>query len=318
MKTHKLSYTALYCKWQNISRLHINGGSTACFVSPHPDKQEKYMKIEKISDNQIRCNLTEADLEERQIRISELAYGSEKARALFRDMMIQAHREYGFTNDANIPLMIEAIPGSGNSLTLVITKVEDPEELDTRFAKFSPTAEVADDVSAPPVEGADDIIDIFHKLLEAKTANLRKKNQGNESTEPQPTETKAKGKDGLPKKSGKAVPQKDPSRAQISISRAFRFRNIDEAIGGAHALNDAFKGTSTLFRAGKKHSYLLVVHQPSSQTPEEFNKVCNILSEYGASEACTPSSEAYLREHSEIVIGEDAVRKLASVIRDKS
>ena len=53
------------------------------------------MKIEKISDNQIRCNLTEADLEERQIQINELAYGSEKARALFRDMMIQAHREYG-------------------------------------------------------------------------------------------------------------------------------------------------------------------------------------------------------------------------------
>ena len=83
-------------------------------------------------------------------------------------------------------------------------------------------------------------------------------------------------------------------------------------------MNDAFKGTSTLFRAGKANSYLLVVHQPATQTPEEFNKVCNILSEYGASESCTPSSEAYLREHSEIVIGEDAVRKLASVIRDKS
>jgi adapter protein MecA 1/2 len=274
------------------------------------------MKIEKISDNQIRCNLTEADLEERQIQINELAYGSEKARALFRDMMIQAHREYGFTNDANIPLMIEAIPGSGNSLTLVITKVEDPEELDTRFAKFSPTAEVADDVSAPPVEGADDIIDIFHKLLDAKTANIRKKNPGNEASEPQPAEVK--GKDSLPKKTGKAVQQKDAARTQISISRAFRFRNIDEAIGGAHALNDAFKGPSTLFRAGKAHSYLLVVHQPPTQTPEEFNKVCNILSEYGASESCTPSSEAYLREHSEIIIGEDAVSKLASVIRDRS
>ena len=177
------------------------------------------MKIEKISDNQIRCNLTEADLEERQIQINELAYGSEKARALFRDMMIQAHREYGFTNDANIPLMIEAIPGSGNSLTLVITKVEDPEELDTRFAKFSPTAEVADDVTAPPVEGADDIIDIFHKLLDAKTANIRKKNQGNEAAEPQPAE--AKGKDALPKKkqSRKKMPRahRFPS-AGLSVS----------------------------------------------------------------------------------------------------
>ena len=49
------------------------------------------MKIEKINENQIRCTLTRADLEERQIRLSELAYGSDKAKTLFRDMMQQAN-----------------------------------------------------------------------------------------------------------------------------------------------------------------------------------------------------------------------------------
>ena len=48
------------------------------------------MKIEKINENQIRCTLTRADLEERHIRLSELAYGSENAKSLFRDMMQQA------------------------------------------------------------------------------------------------------------------------------------------------------------------------------------------------------------------------------------
>ncbi|MFW5645973.1 MAG: adaptor protein MecA, partial [Acetivibrio ethanolgignens] len=43
------------------------------------------MKIEKISDNQIRCTLSKKDLLERELRISELAYGTEKAKALFRD-----------------------------------------------------------------------------------------------------------------------------------------------------------------------------------------------------------------------------------------
>ena len=47
------------------------------------------MKIEKISNSQIRCILTGEDLASRQLRLSELAYGSEKARALFRDMMEQ-------------------------------------------------------------------------------------------------------------------------------------------------------------------------------------------------------------------------------------
>ena len=36
------------------------------------------MKIEKINDNQIRCTLTREDLENHQIRISELAYGTEQ------------------------------------------------------------------------------------------------------------------------------------------------------------------------------------------------------------------------------------------------
>ena len=96
------------------------------------------MKIEKLNDNQIRCTLTPADLEERQLKLSELAYGTEKAKSLFHDMMQQAAHEFGFeANDT--PLMIEAIPTSPDSIVLIITKVEDPEELDTRFAKFSPS-----------------------------------------------------------------------------------------------------------------------------------------------------------------------------------
>ena len=92
------------------------------------------MKIEKLSDNQIRCTLTRADLAARQLQLSELAYGTEKAKSLFRDMMQQAAFEFGFEAD-DIPLMIEAIPASADSIVLIITKVEDPEELDTRFSK---------------------------------------------------------------------------------------------------------------------------------------------------------------------------------------
>ena len=49
------------------------------------------MKIEKINENQIRCTLTREDLESHQVNLKELAYGSEKAKKLFRDMM-QRHR----------------------------------------------------------------------------------------------------------------------------------------------------------------------------------------------------------------------------------
>ena len=95
------------------------------------------MKIEKINDNQIRCTLTRADLAARHLKLSELAYGTEKAKMLFHDMMQQASSEFGFEAD-DIPLMIEAIPASPDSIVLIITKVDNPEELDTRFSKFAP------------------------------------------------------------------------------------------------------------------------------------------------------------------------------------
>ena len=51
------------------------------------------MKIEKVNENQIRCTLNKHDLMERQLKISELAYGSEKAKELFRDIMEKSGSE---------------------------------------------------------------------------------------------------------------------------------------------------------------------------------------------------------------------------------
>jgi len=93
------------------------------------------MKIEKINDNQVKIILSNIDLAERNLRIDELAYGSEKAQALFRDIMAEAHLQYGFEAE-NLPLMIEAIPYSRDSITIIVTKVTNPPDLEERFKYF--------------------------------------------------------------------------------------------------------------------------------------------------------------------------------------
>lgn len=105
------------------------------------------MKIEKISDNQIRCTLNKEDLDKRHLKISELAYGSTKARELFDDLLKKAAYEFGFEAH-DIPLMIEAIPVSAECIVLILTKVDEPEELDTRFSDFSPNY-IDDDNNSP-------------------------------------------------------------------------------------------------------------------------------------------------------------------------
>lgn len=126
------------------------------------------MRIEKLNDNQIRCTLTRDDLANRQIKLSELAYGTEKTRELFRDMMQQAAIEFGFEAD-NIPLMIEAIPLPNECIVLIITKVEDPEELDTRFSKFAPggdaVGEETGELNGLLPEGADNVLDMFRRQI---------------------------------------------------------------------------------------------------------------------------------------------------------
>ena len=130
------------------------------------------MKIEKVNDHQIRCTLTKADLADRELKISELAYGTEKAKSLFRDMMQQASLKFGFEAE-DIPLMIEAIPLNADCIVLIITKVEDPEELDTRFSKFAPSVHDIDDAYPDDtIEDAvnnlssagDDVLDLFKRI----------------------------------------------------------------------------------------------------------------------------------------------------------
>lgn len=246
------------------------------------------MKIEKINDHQIRCTLTSADLANREIKLSELAYGTEKAKTLFHDMMQQAQYECGFEAE-NFPLMIEAIPVMPDSIVLIITKVEDPEELDTRFSKFSPSREEdTRESTTPQFSGADDILDIFQKLVDSKLkAHASSKKQQAQSEE---------------------------AAAQVSVSliQIFRFSSLDSAICAARGLNSSFDGENSLYKDSGKGTYHLVLHQ-SGYSPEEFNRICNVLSEYGAGKTYTAASEAYLKEHGEVIIRDQALQMLSQL-----
>lgn len=246
------------------------------------------MKIEKINDNQIRCTLTSADLAGRQIRLSELAYGTDKAKTLFRDMMLQARTELGFEAD-NIPLMIEAIPVNSDSIVLIITKVEDPEELDTRFSKFSPSAGSPNgNEEEIQITGADDVIDVFHKLYDSKMQSVTKRKAA----------------------AGAKIPVK--AEPPVELIRLYAFDSLDTVIASTKGLKGCYKGVNSLYKIRRSGIYYLVVHQ-SRHTPEEFNKICNILSEYGKGDSYTAASEAHLQEHEETILSRNALQKLSEM-----
>ena len=244
------------------------------------------MKLEKVNDNQIRCTLTKADLADRQLKISELAYGTEKAKTLFRDMMQQASYEFGFEAE-DIPLMIEAIPLSADCIVLIITKVEDPEELDTRFSNFAPSVHEDDGDSSFEemlhsfTEGAENVLDLFKRLKE-ETDKIAA--------------------------NGKTVPDKGDA-GEGELCKVYSFDDLDEITRLAHVLSGFYTGRSSLYKDERGGRYLLFVTK-SSHTREDFNRVCNIASEYGTMENLTDVTIAYLEEHDGLIIKDDALQKL--------
>ncbi len=98
------------------------------------------MKIEKINESQIKVFLNQSDLKERNIKLTELAYGSEKTQALFREMMEEAVETCGFEVE-DCPLMIEAVPISSESIMIIVSKVSEDNRVDNKFSLMPPSKE---------------------------------------------------------------------------------------------------------------------------------------------------------------------------------
>lgn len=257
------------------------------------------MKIEKINENQIRCTLTREDLVNREIKLSELAYGSEKAKSLFRDMMQQAADDFGFEAN-NIPLMIEAIPISADSIILIITKVEDPEELDTRFSRFSPEENASEKGHsaaslAEALTGADDILDLIQKLHQARkmAANKTKADKSQENAE-------------------EALPAEEDSDEIFYLTRFYLFHDLESVIRASHVLAPGYSGPNALFKNPEDQNYYLLLKKADTDA-EQFNKICNILSEYALQVSYTPGMEEYFTEHMEVMIPEQAIQNLSTL-----
>ena len=280
------------------------------------------MKIERLNENQIRCTLNKSDLASRQLKINELAYGSDKAKELFRDMMQQASYELGFEAE-DTPLMIEAIPVSSECIVLIVTKVDNPEELDTRFSRFSPSDsdddnfdfddietiegndysdfslptanEELDECAATDEEGLpeDELMNIFNRVKE-----YFNKDSDNKASQSSPSQPSSKGTTDRPE-----------HRESANISREFSFSSLDDITNAACIIDNFYKDTNSVYKNPSDRRYYLCISKTKCNS-KDFNKVCNILSEYGQKESGFDNHIGFFAEHCECIIAEHALHIL--------
>lgn len=280
------------------------------------------MKIERLNENQIRCTLNKSDLASRQLKINELAYGSDKAKELFRDMMQQASYELGFEAE-DTPLMIEAIPVSSECIVLIVTKVDNPEELDTRFSRFSPSDsdddnfdfddietiegndysdfslptanEELDECAATDEEGLpeDELMNIFNRVKE-----YFNKDSDNKASQTYPS-----------KQPDKGTTDKPEHRESANISRVFSFSSLDDITNAACIIDTFYKDSNSVYKNPSDRRYYLCISKNKCNS-KDFNKVCNILSEYGQKESGFDNHIGFFAEHCECIIAEHALHIL--------
>ncbi len=268
------------------------------------------MKIERVNDHQIRCTLTRDDLAKRDLKITELAYGTEKAKELFQDMMQQANIEFGFEAE-DTPLMIEAIPINSECIVLVITKVDDPDELDTRFSNFAPSLRDEDDEDEDDgdedyydeeydedEDDEEDVMSLFKRLQHSNMSDYM-----DSPMSPQSDSKKVKEKTGGPKK--KDLPGRKGSRI-------FSFDSLHEVTKFAKIVSRKFNGNNTLYKNEALGKYYLILHQGDLDNAV-FANICSLLTEYGKTELGSTADEHYLAEHYTVVIGGSAVQTLSQI-----
>lgn len=233
------------------------------------------MKLERISENKIRCILTSTDLSSRQIMLGELAYGSAKAKALFRDMMDLAAEELGFETE-DMPIVVEAVPMENGSIVLTISKIDNPEELDARFSRFTPYTNSEEDDA---------------------------------DSEETPSLLQASGEYDIDDAASSGIFASEEQDLAI-----FEFASLSDVTKMSRHMPARFPCLNTLCKNPQSGRFYLTVWR-SAVYEQEYLLLCRLASEYGnMCRTANPRRMLFhIREHYTLIIKDHAVQRLRSL-----
>lgn len=140
-------------------------------------------------------------------------------------------------------------------------------------------------------DAADEVLDLFKKIHETKQTLSETDNTTADDTEK------------------KAKPALETEK---DLSRIFAFDSLGKLIRLSGLLSESVHSANALYKCEKENLYLLVLTK-GTHTAGEFNRICNILSEYASARKVSQASHAYLEEHFVPLIADNALNSLAKM-----
>ena len=293
------------------------------------------MKQERINENKVRFILDQQDLEERNLEINELSYGSPGAKELFDELMELAREEMGLDEGAH-PMMVEAIPMPESGLVVNISRVENPEELDPRFSRFTngiefdkgPDAEM-DEEDGPPFDedeeaGPEGPIPDGVQIQQGPEIRAEINIPRSGSIDPKDImnviDNIMSGLAGkLGANAGPAVrkqpetPNKKsaPQEGSVDPFVIYEFQDLKSVIHAAQLLTPGYDSESILYKNPVNRKYYLYLGREHNSI-QEFAGAITLLNEFGNRCRITYASKEFFEEHMVKVL-DDALVKLYSL-----
>jgi len=241
------------------------------------------MKIERISENQIKFYLTAGELSQRGMHLHELAYGSPKAQGLFQEIMQRASVEHNFQAPQGTPLIIEAVPTSPDSIMVIVTKITSTADMEARFG-YPP---ILGQMHNPPPSPSSTPTDASKNYAQYIQDLLRNQGGGHHSHPFAPQQNLGE-------------------NALVSV---FAFDNLEDAAMASARCAATYIGPNALYKYEGK--FFLVVDTKEHKLSQNHQ---NALREYGSAASFFDLSQAYLLEHGEAIIQKNAMEVLATYL----
>ena len=235
------------------------------------------MKLERLSDNQIKITLAPYDFNEFDVTVVDLLTDRNgKAKSFFETLMSMAKDDLDFEVDG-APLVVEAMQTGKDSLVLMVTKVDEDSDTDPKLehirkmrGSFSGSDGASDD------DGFEDV---------------------SSTVEPLPN---------IPLKSDENIRPVVPSFGVCSFER------LEPLIQVAEMAVNYYESDNSLYKNPIDNRYYLV-YTRNWNSEDEFKILTNQLREFGDPGSLNYASRYYIEEHCKILIEGDALQKLSEL-----
>ena len=244
------------------------------------------MKIEKLSESQIRFTLWPSDLEDEDLQLSDFSTDKTgKVDRMLHHMMDRAREEFGFDVNGS-SIIVEATQVDNECVVFLITKIDGDTKVDSKYEYIRRLKEAIQN-------NAELLRDRFSDVVIDRTADNKDSAETDGGIQTQNTQA-AKPKPKLP--------------PEYLI---YTFDDLDPVIKSAKMVSVFYDSDNSLYKDKDGLYYLIATRNRNSV--EEFNIAIRCFREFGKLLVVNYGTRYYIEEHYKCIIKDEALQTLGEM-----